>query len=660
MAADPKRVKELFLAVSDTPAAERAGVLDRECAGDAELRQRVEALLAAHEEPNSFLKAPAENGTGAYRPSHGLELGQIFAGRFKLREELGEGGMGVVFVADQLEPVQRRVALKIIKTGADSARVLARFEQERQALALMDHPNIAKVLDAGVSETGQPFFVMELIKGVPLTRYCDEARLSPRQRLELFIPVCQAVQHAHQKGIIHRDLKPSNILVGLYDGRPVPKVIDFGVAKATGPRIGEHSIYTEVGSVIGTLEYMSPEQAELNNLDIDTRSDIYALGVILYELLTGTVPFTRKELQSSGFAEMLRIIKEKEPPKPSTRLSASRELPSVAAVRHTEPAKLSKLIRGDLDWITMKALEKDRARRYETANGLALDVQRYLTDEPVLAGPPSAGYRLRKFVRRHKAPVLAAAAVAAALLTGTAVVTWQAIRASRAEAEARREEANAVAERARADEETAAAKVLYGFAREKVFGEQKAAAEELGKVLDGIVDVPTAKSKRAEFVASFRRFRRATDAARSLVAKTVTLPTRTRGIDNELEVATVKATLDVIPQAQKMERLARQFPLELAGVIQEAVGVPVPDDDLRTFASALAAAIAAERQLPGSRFAQNMSDRAMAALRNVIASGHGDVIPYLLKDPDFAVLRRRPDFADLLWDLADAGPSYPK
>lgn len=323
MAADPKRVKDIFMAVSEAAADERAGLLDRECGDDAELRQRVEALLQAHEEPASFLRKPAGEGTAAYQPAHGLKVGQTFAGRFKLREEIGQGGMGVVFVADQLEPVQRRVALKVIRADADSARMLARFEQERQALALMDHPNIAKVLDAGVSETGQPYFVMELIKGVPLTGYCDQAKLTPRERLELFIPVCQAVQHAHQKGIIHRDLKPSNILVGLYDGRPVPKVIDFGVAKATGRQLSEHSVYTEVGSVIDTLEYMSPEQAELNNLDIDTRSDIYALGAILYQLLTGTVPFSRKELQASGFAEMLRIIKEKEPPKPSTRLSAS-------------------------------------------------------------------------------------------------------------------------------------------------------------------------------------------------------------------------------------------------------------------------------------------------------------------------------------------------
>ena len=365
MAADPKRVKEVFLAVSEAPAADRAAALDRECGGDADLRQRVEALLHAHEAPDSFLKQENPNGTAAYQPAHGLQVGQTFAGRFKLREQLGEGGMGVVFVADQTEPVQRRVALKVIRAGADTARMLARFDQERQALALMDHPNIAKVLDAGVSETGQPYFVMELIKGVPLTDYCDQAKLTPRDRLELFLPVCQAVQHAHQKGIIHRDLKPSNILVGLYDGRPVPKVIDFGVAKATGRQLTEHSVYTEVGSVIGTLEYMSPEQAELNNLDIDTRSDIYALGAILYQLLTGTVPFSRKELQAGGFAEMLRLIKEKEPPKPSTRLSASQELPSVAAQRQTEPGRLSRARRARIGLVSQPDPSKGWSRKHD-------------------------------------------------------------------------------------------------------------------------------------------------------------------------------------------------------------------------------------------------------------------------------------------------------
>jgi len=316
--------------------------------------------------------------------------------------------------------------------------MLARFDQERQALALMDHPNIAKVLDAGLDDVSRPYFVMELIKGVPITKYCDEARLSPRERLELFISVCHAVQHAHQKGIIHRDLKPSNILVALYDGKPVPKIIDFGVAKATGPRLTEQSIYTEVGALIGTLEYMSPEQAELNNLDVDTRSDIYALGAILYELLTGSVPFSRQQLQAAAFTEMLRMIKEVEPPKPSTKLSGSGTLPSVAAERHTEPKKLIALVRGELDWIVVKCLEKDRARRYQTANGLALDLQRYLANEPVVAGPPSAGYRVHKFIRRNRGPVLAASLLLMALaggIVGTAIGLVRAERARQAEEE---------------------------------------------------------------------------------------------------------------------------------------------------------------------------------------------------------------------------------
>jgi serine/threonine protein kinase len=442
MPIDFERVQSVFQAVSGLPPAERAAALERECGDDAELRQQVEPLLQAHDDSRE-LPAVHPEPTGVYDPA--VEPGQLFAGRYKLRQKLGEGGMGVVFVADQTEPVQRRVALKIIRAGLDTHRLLARFEQERQALALMDHPNIAKVFDAGVasevgdqksevrvdetkrasltsdlcsltSGVGRPYFAMELVKGMPLTKYCDDARLSPRERLELFIPVCQAVQHAHQKGIIHRDLKPSNILVGLYDGRPVPKVIDFGVAKATGPRLTEHSVYTEVGSVIGTLEYMSPEQAELNNLDIDTRSDIYALGVILYELLTGAVPFSRKELEKAGLAEMLRVIKEVEPAKPSTKLSHSDTLPSIAANRHTEPAALTKLVRGELDWIVMKALEKDRNRRYETANGLAHDIERYLHDEPVQACPPSTGYRLRKFARRNKAALVTTAVFALAVL----------------------------------------------------------------------------------------------------------------------------------------------------------------------------------------------------------------------------------------------------
>ena len=309
----------------------------------------------------------------------------------------------------------------------------------------MDHPNIAKVLDAGVTKddgapggpSAVPYFVMELIKGPSITEYCDRAKLSPRQRLELFIPVCHGVQHAHQKGLIHRDLKPSNILVALYGDRPVPKVIDFGVAKVTGPRLTEHSIFTEVGLLVGTLEYMSPEQAELNNLDIDTRSDIYALGAVLYELLIGTVPFSRKELKGAGFSEMLRFIKEVDPPKPSTRLSRSETLPSVAAVRQTEPRRLIALIRGELDWIVIKCLEKERARRYETASGLATDLQRYLANEPVVAGPPSAGYRLRKFVRRNRGSVLVASALIATLIGGGGALLSIRAEASRSRAAAR-------------------------------------------------------------------------------------------------------------------------------------------------------------------------------------------------------------------------------
>ena len=349
--------------------------------------------------------------------------------------------MGVVFMAEQTEPIQRIVALKIIKPGMDTRQVIARFEAERQAVAMMDHPNIAKVLDAGTTDSGRPYFVMELVKGVPITKYCDDKHLAIRDRLQLFVAACQAVQHAHQKGIIHRDLKPTNVLVAEYDNHAVPKVIDFGVAKATAQKLTERTMFTEFGQVLGTIEYMSPEQAKFNQLDIDTRSDIYSLGVLLYELLTGSTPFGGKHLHEAAFDEMLRIIREEEPPKPSTRLSTTDQLPSIAANRHTEPAQLSKDVNGELDWIVMKSLEKDRNRRYETATGLARDIERYLHDEPVQACPPSISYRLKKFVRRNKI----AAAFVLLLLAAVAALTVSNIQTRQNERRAVSESAKAVA-----------------------------------------------------------------------------------------------------------------------------------------------------------------------------------------------------------------------
>jgi serine/threonine protein kinase/tetratricopeptide (TPR) repeat protein len=435
---DPNRVQAIFLvAAASTDPLERAQVLKVQCAGDAELRARVEALLEAHDQSGELPGAGTLDFAGERQAtvigSTEAAAGRMIAGRYKLLEEIGEGGMGTVWLAEQTQPVRRRVAIKLIKPGMDSRQVLSRFEAERQALALMDHPNIAKVLDGGVTDQGSPFFVMEYVRGVPITEYCDSARTTVERRLQLFGQVCEAVQHAHQKGIIHRDLKPSNILVCLYDGRPAPKVIDFGLAKAINQPLTEHTLYTVHGTMVGTPLYMSPEQAEFNNLDIDTRSDIYSLGVILYELLTGTTPLDRQRFKDAVGQEIVRLIKEEEPSKPSTKLSSSASLPSVAAQRSLEPAQLTRLVRGDLDWIVMKSLEKDRNRRYTTPGSFAEDIERYLRHEAISARPPSQPYRLKKFVQRNRATVLTAAVVAVALITGTAVSAWQAFRATRAE-----------------------------------------------------------------------------------------------------------------------------------------------------------------------------------------------------------------------------------
>jgi tetratricopeptide (TPR) repeat protein/tRNA A-37 threonylcarbamoyl transferase component Bud32 len=410
---------------------DRAAYLNEACAGRSDLRAAVEELLRARESDPDFLEPPAVSSTGsadtpadAVRTESADRPGVVLAGRYKLLEEIGEGGMGTVWMAQQTEPVKRAVAVKLIKPGMDSKTVLARFEAERQAFALMDHPNIARVYDAGIAPDGRPFFVMELVKGVPITTYCDDHRLTPRQRLELFVPVCHAVQHAHQKGVIHRDLKPSNVLVALYDDRPVPKVIDFGVAKATGQQLTEATLHTGFGAVVGTVDYMSPEQATFNQLDIDTRSDVYSLGVLLYELLTGTTPLDRRHRAETPLLELLRMIREEDTVRPSTRLSTIRDLPAIASSRGVEPKRLSWLVRGDLDWIVMKALEKDRNRRYETASGLAADLLHYLADEPVLACPPSAGYRLRKFARRNKGRLAVAAGVFLAAIVMAASVGW--------------------------------------------------------------------------------------------------------------------------------------------------------------------------------------------------------------------------------------------
>jgi serine/threonine protein kinase len=429
-----KSLEEIFAgAVAKDSPDERAAFLDGACGSDGDLRSRAEALLRAHDEAGAFLEAPlvdlSEAGATT-REGPGTRIGP-----YKLLQLIGEGGFGAVYMAEQEEPVRRRVALKIIKLGMDTKQVIARFEAERQALAMMEHPNISRVLDAGTTDSGRPYFVMELVRGVSLNEYCDTNKLATRDRLQLFLQICRAVQHAHLKGIIHRDLKPSNVLVTLHDGTPVPKVIDFGIARATHRRLTEKTLFTEYGQFIGTPEYMSPEQAEMSGLDIDTRTDVYSLGVILYELLTGTTPLDHQTIREAGWGRIQEVIREHEPEVPSTRVSTVGE--EIAKARSAEPASLTRLIKGDLDWIAMKALEKDRTRRYATAQEMAADVTRFLERQPVLAGPPSATYRLRRFVQRHRVGMFAGGLVATAILVGLTLATFGLVQARREAARSR-------------------------------------------------------------------------------------------------------------------------------------------------------------------------------------------------------------------------------
>jgi serine/threonine protein kinase/Flp pilus assembly protein TadD len=460
MTTDNRKARSIFLAaVENHPPQQWQTFLDQVCAGDSDLRARVEVLLQGHAAANSLLDRPSP-GLLATVDEPITERPGTVIGSYKLMEQVGEGGMGLVFVAEQQHPIRRKVALKVIKPGMDTRQVIARFEAERQALALMDHPNIAKVLDGGETASGRPYFVMELVKGVPITEYCDQNQIPIRERLHLFPHVCQAVQHAHQKSIIHRDIKPSNVLVMSHDGKPVVRVIDFGVAKAIGQHLTEKTLYTHYAQLIGTPLYMSPEQAGQSGLDVDTRSDIYSLGVLLYELLTGMTPFDKERFKEAGYDEIRRIIREEEPPRPSTRIcTMGQASTSISTQRKSDPRTLSQLIRGELDWIVMKALEKDRNRRYETASAFATDVQRYLNDEPVQACPPSAWYSLRKFAKRHRAGVATGALITAILLMSIVVLAvtnaWitqekkqkeQALaQAMQAEALARKEEQTAKA-----------------------------------------------------------------------------------------------------------------------------------------------------------------------------------------------------------------------
>lgn len=566
--------REIFVACLeiDSPD-ERRAFLDKVCGANWKLRADIDLLLREQETLGSFLEAPARPARGGPEAPVSESVGSAI-GPYKLLQLIGEGGMGTVYLAEQDQPVRRRVALKVIKPGMDSAQVIARFEAERQALALMEHQNIARVLDGGTTAMGRPYFVMELVNGLPITEYCDTNCLTPRARLELFVPVCHAIQHAHQKGIIHRDIKPSNVMVTLYDGKPVPKVIDFGVAKAIDQRLTARTMFTAFGQIVGTWEYMSPEQAALSGLDVDTRSDIYSLGVLAYELLTGSTPLEQKQLRAAAFDEILRLVREEEPPTPSARLSDSGErLPTISAQRQTEPARLRRLVRGELDWIVMRALEKDRRRRYETASDLARDVERHLHDEPVDACPPSARYRLYKFIRRHRASVASALLVFLALIGGVIATSWQMYRAERAlhgeeeqrgiaeskAIEAERQEARAVLEAQQANlaryREAEQAKLAETRKEEAVASAQKAIASK-----------QTAEALLAFFLNDLLRQSQPIEQADAIRAQ--------GGGFQAKENPTIKDLLDRTSAQLTPEKMDSRFPgqKEVQGKILQAVG----------------------------------------------------------------------------------------
>jgi tetratricopeptide (TPR) repeat protein/serine/threonine protein kinase len=613
MSAGPNQAKAVFLeAVQEHGPEQWPAFLDRACAGQPELRRRVEVLLEAHREAGTALHqgagpAACDGGGPGERPG-------CLLGPYKLLQLIGAGGMGAVWLAQQHEPVKRLVALKLIKAGMDSAQVVARFEAERQALALMDHDNIARVFDGGATPTGRPYFVMELVEGVPITTYCDELRLPLRKRLELLVLASQAIQHAHQKGIIHRDIKPSNVLVAVQDGRPTPKVIDFGVAKALGQGLTEQSLHTQVGSVVGTLEYMSPEQAELNRLDIDTRSDVYSLGALLYELLTGTTPLERKRLKDAPLLELLRVIREEEPQKPSTRLSTAEDLSSIAARRGLGPKRLSDAVRGELDWIVMKALDKDRNRRYETASAFAQDVQRFLNDEPVLACPPSRGYRFRKFARRNRVALTTVGVIAAAVLFVVGALGWmvrdRTLRRERAALEARAARADvamlqregkwaaALAVARRAEALLASGGAGPGLRRQFT---------ELARDLEMAAELEEVRLRRSEVKDDHFDWDR--------VASEYAAAFRAFGID-----------VEALEPAEAAERIrARSIAVELAAALDDWAGIPGAKEEDAQRLRALAAA--ADPDPYRNRLREALEHRDREALKELAASEQVEDLP---------------------------------